>query len=104
MIIGSSRKTLVFYPILPRRPAPKELVTLRQHSQAIYSHQLHSFHQNNTMNKRDKKRLEVLKKLKQRFQLQISGAKKQEVEVDEVASLERELAKIDEEITKLKSA
>jgi energy-coupling factor transporter ATP-binding protein EcfA2 len=56
------------------------------------------------MNKRDKKRLEVLKKLKQRFQLQISGAKKQEVEVDEVASLERELAKIDEEITKLKSA
>ncbi|MDP6354720.1 MAG: hypothetical protein QF473_06455 [Planctomycetota bacterium] len=56
------------------------------------------------MNRRDKKRLDVLKKLKQRLLQQISGAKKQEVEDDEVANLEGELAKVDEEITKLKSA
>jgi hypothetical protein len=56
------------------------------------------------MNKRDKRRFEVLKKLKQRLLQQISGAKKQEVEDDEVSNLESELEKVDEEITRLKTA
>ncbi len=56
------------------------------------------------MNRRDKKRLEILKKLKQRLLQQIAGAKKQTDDDNEIPGLEKELAKIDQELEELKAS
>ena len=55
------------------------------------------------MDKKAKKRLEVLKKKLQTVQLQLAGAKQQTDEPGEVERLEKELEDIRTEMTELKS-
>ncbi len=56
------------------------------------------------MDKKAKKKLEVLRKKSQNLQQQIAGAKQQTDEPDEVEKLEKELADIKAEIEKLKNS
>ena len=56
------------------------------------------------MDKKAKKRLEVLRKRTQTLQQKINGAKEQEDEPGEVARLEKEMADVKEEIEKLKAS
>lgn len=56
------------------------------------------------MDKKAKKRLEVLQQRVQKLRLQLAGAKKQMDEPDDVARLEREVADAQAEIEKLKNA
>ena len=56
------------------------------------------------MNRRDKKKAEALKTRLQKLRQQLSGAKKQTVEQEEVDGLEAEIAKAEGELEKLTSA
>ncbi len=56
------------------------------------------------MNKKIKKKLEVLRAKVQKLQKQIAGARQQSDEAGEVARLEAELAKAQEELEALKKA
>ena len=54
------------------------------------------------MDGRDKKRLEVIKQKLQMLKQQLAGAKKQDDEPGEVQGLEKEIAKLEAEATKLR--
>lgn len=56
------------------------------------------------MDKKQKKRLEVLRKRQEKCQQQLVGARSQPDDPSEVPRLEAELAEIKQEIEKLKSA
>jgi uncharacterized membrane protein len=56
------------------------------------------------MDKKAKKRVEVLQKKLQQLRLQLSGARQQDDEPGEVARLESEIADIEAEVQKLKSS
>jgi hypothetical protein len=55
------------------------------------------------MEKKAKKRVEVLQQRLQKLRQQLAGARKQLDEPDEVRALEREVAQIAEELERLKS-
>lgn len=54
------------------------------------------------MDGRDKKRLEVIKQKLQMLKQQLAGAKKQDDEPGEVQSLEKQIAALEAEATKLR--
>ena len=56
------------------------------------------------MDKKAKKRVEVLRKKIEKLNLQLAGAKQQEDEPGEVAALEAEIAKFKQEMTQLKAS
>ena len=56
------------------------------------------------MNKKEKKRLEILRKKKTQLELRIAGTRQQQDEPDELQKLESELKAISEEIEKLKKS
>ena len=55
------------------------------------------------MDKKAKKRVEVLRKRTEKLMLQLAGAKQQEDEPGEVAELEAEIQKVKDEIAQLKA-
>jgi cob(I)alamin adenosyltransferase len=56
------------------------------------------------MDKRDKKRIDVLQQKLQKLKQQLSGARKQMDDPDDVSRLEREIANAEAELKKLKEA
>ena len=56
------------------------------------------------MDKKAKKRVEVLRKRTEKLMLQLAGAKLQEDEPGEVAELEAEIQKVKDEIAQLKAS
>ena len=54
------------------------------------------------MNKKTKKRIDLLNVRKQKLRQQLAGAKQQMDDPDEVTRLETELAEVDAELTELK--
>jgi seryl-tRNA synthetase len=64
----------------------------------------HPFSEKTNMDKKAKKRLEVLRQRTQKLQQQIAGAKKQTDEPGEIERLENELNEVKTEIEKLKSS
>jgi septum formation topological specificity factor MinE len=56
------------------------------------------------MDKKAKKRIDVLQQRLQKLRLQLAGARKQMDEPDDVARLEKELAEVLAEVEKLKEA
>lgn len=56
------------------------------------------------MDKKDKKRLDVINQRLQKLRQQLSGAKKQNDEPGEVTRLEKEIAELDAEAKKLRGA
>lgn len=55
------------------------------------------------MDKKHKKRIDVLNQRLQKLRLQLAGAKKQRDDPDEVPRLEKEIAELDAELQKLKN-
>jgi hypothetical protein len=55
------------------------------------------------MDKRDKKRIDVLNQKLQKLRQQLSGARRQMDEPDEVTRLEKQVAEVEAELQKLKS-
>ena len=55
------------------------------------------------MDKKTKKRLDIVRKTLQKLRLQLSGARKQDDEPGEVERLESEIATLEQEAEKLKS-
>jgi DNA-binding FrmR family transcriptional regulator len=56
------------------------------------------------MDKKDKKRLDVLQQRLQKLKLQLSGAKKQMDDPQDVVRLTQEIASVEAELTKLKTS
>lgn len=56
------------------------------------------------MDKKAKKRIEVLKQRLQKLRLQLAGARQQNDEPGEVAQLEREVATVESELEKLRQS
>jgi len=56
------------------------------------------------MDKKAKKRVEVIKKKLVSLRMQLAGAKQQEDEPGEVAGIEKEIATLEEEATKLRAS
>ncbi len=54
------------------------------------------------LDKKSKKRLEVLRQRLQKLQLQLAGAKQQEDEPGEVARMEKEIEEVQAEVQKIK--
>ncbi len=54
------------------------------------------------LDKKSKKRLEVLRQRLQKLQLQLAGAKQQEDEPGEVARIEKEIEEVQAEVQKIK--
>ncbi len=54
------------------------------------------------LDKKSKKRLEVLRQRLQKLQLQLAGAKQQEDEPGEVARIEKEIEEVHAEVQKIK--
>jgi hypothetical protein len=54
------------------------------------------------LDKKSKKRLEVLRKRLEKLQLQLTGAKQQEDEPGEAAKLEKEIAEVHAEMQEIK--
>jgi hypothetical protein len=57
----------------------------------------------NSMDKKAKKKIDVLHQRVHKLQLQVAGAKKQRDDPDELARLEKELASASAELNKLKA-
>ena len=57
----------------------------------------------NPMDKRDKKRIDVLNQRLAKLRQQLSGARKQMDDPDEVRRLEQQLSEVEAELQKLKS-
>ena len=56
------------------------------------------------MNRKEKKKLEILRQRLQRLNQQLSGARKQQDEPDEIERLEAEIAAANAEVEKLKAS
>ena len=56
------------------------------------------------MNRKVKKRTQILNQRLQKLHLQLAGAKKQAVEANEVSDLEKEIAQAEADMVKLKSS
>ncbi|MFP6671370.1 MAG: hypothetical protein VB857_08145, partial [Pirellulaceae bacterium] len=57
-----------------------------------------------SMDKKTKKRLDIVRKTLQKLRLQLSGARQQDDEPGEVERLESEIATLEQEAEKLKSS
>jgi cob(I)alamin adenosyltransferase len=62
------------------------------------------FRNHTTMDKKAKKRLEIIRKTLQKLRLQLSGARQQDDEPGEVQRLESNIAELEQEAEKLKNS